>query len=820
LGTGSVWRGFFRRWVGRFVLGLCGVVVLAVGIRHLALRREVLAAHPVESGRLAVSGAHAPLAILRDRAGVPHVRAGSEHDAYFGLGFAHAQDRPAQLVWLRRAARGRLAEVEGSDALPADREARVLGLARLADRAVARISPDARGILDAYAAGVNAGFTHWTTTPKLPLPPAVADLGGPGEPWRAADSLAVAKLHAWAVGGTLDETLVLSDLIQQFGGFDSAIFFPERTGMRGIPDPGEAPQEASHDARGLRGAGTERLRRRLGLLGASIGSSAWVVSGARSRSGRPVLAADSHFEPTVPASLYAAHLEGGALDVAGAGPPGVPIFWTGFTPAVAWASVQAGVVVTDLTVESLSQRAPPRYHDGTTWRPLDVRRERIAVSGDDAETVEVSETRHGPLVNPLLAGDRPPLAVRWTGSEPGAGPTAFFAMARARSVGEMRSALAMHQEPVLAVALCDRAGDAAVQLAGAIPDRGLPTSLLPVPGRDPDYEWRGRIAAERLPARVVGPDAPFAVIADGALGRADGGAPIEWLWRPGERAERLEALLAEETRRGGVELRTMTALQRDVRSARADAMIRQALALLGDTRLGPPEREIVELLNGWDRTSTAESRGAAAYQVFVERMLRAFFEPRLGEELLARYLALGRVRAADLVAQVLAEASAGGGSTWSEPAAVREAVRTSLGGTWLQLSSEMGLIREKWSWGRLHPLRFRALGTGRVLGSELGPFPYAGDGASVQVADHWPLESFDVRTVSSFRFAIDAAALDEALASLAPGESEHPGHPHRADALVRWIPGKPTLLATSRLVVEETAVAELLLEPAAAPSPR
>ncbi|HVH06745.1 MAG TPA: penicillin acylase family protein, partial [Myxococcota bacterium] len=691
-------------------------------------------------------------------------------------------------------------------------------MARVAEQAAQQLSPDARGILEAYAAGVNAGFTHWTTTPKLPLPPAVADLGGPGDAWRPADSLALAKLHAWAVGGTLDETLVLSDLIQQFGGFDSAIFFPERTGLHVLPDPGEAPQEALRGPLGgVEGLAREPLRRKLGLLGASIGSSAWVVAGARSRSGRPVLAADSHYEPTVPAALYAAHLEGGALDVAGAGPPGVPVFWTGFTPSVAWASVYAGAVVTDVTVETLSQRAPPRYHDGSAWRPLELREETIAVRGDDPEVLQVGVTGHGPLANPLLAGERPPLAVRWIGTQPGPGPTAFLAVARARSVAEMRGALAQHQEPVLAVALCDRAGDAAVQMAGAIPERNLPTSLLPVPGRDPDYEWRGRIASERLPARVLGPDAPFAVLADGPIGR-ENGAPIEWLWRSGERADRLEALLAEESRRGGVELRTMTALQRDVRSARAGRIIDQALALVKDTRLGPPEREVVDLLRAWDRMSGAESRGAAAYQVFVERLLRAFFEPRLGRELLARYVSLGRVRAVDLVAQVLAEATAGGGSAWSDPAAVAEAVRMSLGGTWLQLSSEMGLIREKWSWGRLHPLRFRALGSGSSLGSELGPFPYPGDGASVQVADHRPLESFDVRTVSSFRFAIDAAALDEALASLAPGESEHPGHPHRADALARWIPGRPTLLATSRLVVEETAVSELLLEPAASAS--
>lgn len=190
----------------------------------------------------------------------------------------------------------------------------------------------------------------------------------------------------------------------------------------------------------------------------------------------------------------------------------------------------------------------------------------------------------------------------------------------------------------------------------------------------------------------------------------------------------------------------------------------------------------------------------------------------MGRELLARYLALGRVRPADLVAVVLEEAANGGGrSGWADPAQVGEAVRVSLGGTWLQLSSQLGMIREKWRWGQLHPLRFRALSNGRVAGSSLGPFPYPGDGGSVQVADHRPLESFEVSTAATFRFAIDAAALDEALASLAPGESEHPGHPHQSDALLRWLAGRPTLLATSPLVVEETAVAELRLEPPGEP---
>ncbi len=802
MGTGSGGRAALGRWLGRGAVALVVLGALVAGVRQLALRREVAAAHPIVNGSLAVRGAQAPLRILRDRFGVPHVRAESERDAYFGLGFAHAQDRPAQLLWLRRAGAGRLAEVEGRAALAGDREARLVGIARHAEAEAERLAPRAREILEAYADGVNAGFRHWTTTPRLPVPPAVQDLGGTGAPWRPSDSLAIGKLRAWALGGTVDESLVLSDLVQRFGGFEAALFFPDRAGLRVLPAPGEEPREAYRAP----------LRRRLGLLGASVGSSAWVVGGAASRSGRPLLAADAHYEPTVPAALYAAHLEGGDLDVAGAGPPGLPIFWTGFTPAVAWASIHAPVAVSDLYVESLSERAPPRYHDGGGWRPLGERRETIAVRGGAAEELLVRETRHGPLVNPLLAAERPPLALRWMGAEPGSA-LAFLDVARARSAGELRHVLAGHHEPVLAVVFCDRSGEAGLQVAGSIPERGLPTSLLPVPARDPDYEWRGRVPAERLPARSLRDGAGFLVAADGALG-GEGGPPIEWLWRPGERQARLDALLAETAARGRADLRTLTELQRDVRSERAGELIERALALLSETRLGPPEREVVELLRGWDRISSAESRGAAAYHVFVDRLLRELFEARLGRELLSRYVGLERVRPGELVRAVLAAAAAGGGgSQFAEPAAVSEAVRRSLGGTWLQLSAELGLIREKWSWGRLHPLRFRALFHPLLGGGEIGPFPYAGEGASVHVADHHPLESFGVSTVASFRFAVDAAALDEALASLAPGQSEHPGHAHRSDALLRWLPGRPSLLATSPLVVEEMALAELRLAP-------
>jgi acyl-homoserine lactone acylase PvdQ len=151
-----------------------------------------------------------------------------------------------------------------------------------------------------------------------------------------------------------------------------------------------------------------------------------------------------------------------------------------------------------------------------------------------------------------------------------------------------------------------------------------------------------------------------------------------------------------------------------------------------------------------------------------------------------------------------------------DPAAVAEAARSALRETWFQLSFRLGPNRGKWSWGRLHPLRFEPFGPSlRSLAqrSELGPFPYGGDGQTINAAEYAPGSRFAVRVASTFRFAIDTGALDEALFSLAPGQSEHPRHPDYAGGVERWLQGRPTLLATSPLLVEESSSARLVLEP-------
>jgi penicillin amidase len=771
-------------------------------------QRAVRGAYPTSDGRLQVAGLEAPVVVLRDLRGVAHIEATSERDAYFGLGFAHAQDRLAQMVWLSRVARGRSAEVLGEDGLPADRQARVLGLGLRAEADLQELARSDRALLEAYAAGVNARIAR-IAAGEVEAPPAVEAWGAPLDPWTPSDSLALLKLYAWGLGGTLDEIVTMQELIRRFGGFGARRFFPPSVGIEVIRPPPDAS---------LALGTPDPLRRAMGLRGGSIGSSAFVVAGARSSSGSPLLAADSHFEPTAPAQFYEAHFRGGRVNAAGATLPGVPVVWTGFTPRVAWASTHAGAVVTDLFVESLHPNDPSRYHDGKRWRSLELREEIIEIRDAEPVRLEVRETRHGPLVNDLLEAAHEPVALRWTGALPAGGIGGMMAAARARSAKELRKALAAHHEPTLLVVYADAKGSAGVQMAGFLPKRSLPSGLVPVPGRDASYQWTRRIASADLPRKAIGRRSRWIVASDGDPTYGDGATEIEFLWRTGVRAARIDSLLGKHARSGPIDVRVLSSVQGDVVSGGGGEFIETALALAGDSAsLGREAGEVARTLREWDGRASSRSIGAAVYHVFLDILLRAVFEPELGEDLLQRYLALARSDPTHLLHQTLVAAQEGRGESegWSDPRAVREAVRRSLRDTWIRMSVEFGVNREKWTWGRLHTLRFAPLWREGWAGRDdgFGPFPYAGDGSSVRIAEYRPLESFDTRVVSGYRFIVDTADLDQALTSLAPGQSEHPGHPHSTDRLVGWRQDRLALLSTNQLVLEGTTSAKLELEP-------
>ncbi len=771
---------------------------MSTASRH---RDDLRSAHPQSTGTISVAGIAHPVRIDRDRHGVPHIEAANGSDAFFALGFCHAQDRLAQLIHLRSRARGTASEQIGPDAFEGDRLARLIDFRGLAERQWEQLPRSARRALEAYAAGVNARIARLEHDEAAPPAALRADAI---EPWRAQDSLSLWKLFAWGLSASIDASLVLNELVEVLGAADAARFFPPQS------PSGPPAARATAAVAPWVAEGAQALRGAFGLAGHGVGSTAFVVGGRHTESGRPVLVADSHFQPTSPAALYLAHLRSPEEDVAGATLPGVPLFWWGRNPKLAWAAVNAGVVVTDLYTETL-RNGGREYHDGRGWRPVDERVEVVRVRGGADATLAIRRTQHGPLLPTRGAADEA-IAVAWSGarSDGASGIGSLLAIARAADGDAVIHALRGHREPPIALLWVEEAGGAGLQVAGWIPHRRLAAQMLPLPGRARWYDWEEPVAFDVLPAERLDGGEGFLVAADQPFESAAGEDPIDSLWRTGPRAARLRALLSDGADRGR-DLRQFASLLSDDRLDRSVALVDMALSLAGEPLSGQEASELARLLRDWDGRASPDSVGSSTYHVFLDGLAEELFEPRIGADRLERYLALPALDLEALVYGVLRDAAAGGaGDVWSEPTAVRDAVIRSLREAWLALSFRFGPDPRRWIWGPIHVLRFHTL-DGSGLGQ--GPYPYGGAPHALLAAGYSLADPFAVQVAATARFAVDGGTLDIALTALAPGQSEQPGHRYYEVGLEGWLAGRFALLATRRLEVEDLSVAQLVLEP-------
>ena len=340
----------------RIVLLIMLLALLLAGGGYLYLRQSLARTE----GTIRIDGLKAPIELLRDAYGIPHIRAQSIEDAYFGLGFAHAQDRLWQMEMSRRIAAGRVSEVVGASGLDTDRFLRTLGVRRAAEASLAALDAGTRAVLEAYAAGVNAFLAT-----RQVLPPEFWLLHVTPEPWTPADSMAWIKMMSWDLGANWKSELLRMRLSRTLPQARIEELLP--------PYPGEAPLKIrdlktlyaglagdAHalggDAQALDAAMLKVAALLPGWLPEGAGSNNWVVSGKRSASGKPLLANDPHLGLSAPPVWYFAQLSAPGLDAIGATLPGVPGILLGRNDRIAWGATNTGPDVQDLYLEKLEGR--------------------------------------------------------------------------------------------------------------------------------------------------------------------------------------------------------------------------------------------------------------------------------------------------------------------------------------------------------------------------------------------------------------------------------------------------------------------------------
>ncbi len=564
---------------------LLGVAAVALALPLLALQ----AAMPRLDGKFEVRGIERSLEIVRDAHGIPHIAAGNERDAWFGLGFVHAQDRFTAMEFARRAGRGRLAELMGAGALPLDRRFRTIGYARAADAVAAALDPGTRDLLQGYADGVNAALDSGHRPFELRV------LGVSPEPWTPADSILAIKMM-----GTL-----LS---------------------------GNATTEAER-ARLLPQLGEDRLRELWRSVDAPLaGSNAWAVAGRHSASGKPLLANDPHLRFAAPSVWYLAHLEAPGLRVWGGTLPGIAAVPIGRNAQVAWGMTSVYADVQDLYVETMDPSDPGSYLTPAGPEPFRIHAETVAVRGDQPVRLTVRATRHGPVVSdlPEFAFAGPGQVVAFRSDELGStdrSQRAAFRSVRAASAAAFGEAMGELEAVVQTAVHADSTGNIGYVMTGRIPVRATGDGFLPVDGTDPGSAWIGRLQGTALPSETNPPDGR---VASANEYLAPAGYPHFIMRdRPSSyRAERLHELLAA-VPEGGFTPAQFAAMQTDIVSPAARTIVPLLLAA------GPfsgTAAEAAELLEGWDFRMAAGRPEPLVYSAWHRALIRRLLPAVFGDE--------------------------------------------------------------------------------------------------------------------------------------------------------------------------------------------
>jgi penicillin amidase len=761
--------------------------------------REAAARVPATEGTRRVPGG-VRAEIQRDGWGVPNVYAEREADLFFAYGYAMAQDRLFQLDWLRRKASGTLAEVLGPEGLELDTIARTVGFRRIAEAEWARTPAETRTLLEAFAAGIDAAIE--AAGDRRPIEFDLLDYAP--APWSPVDSLAIAGELRYYLTVRFP-VIAIPELARRALGEGALYqaFLQGEADDESILPPGAYPAARS---------GADPVGPVIGWPAGGGpedggGSNNWVVAGARSASGRPMVASDPHIAFGAVSCWYEAHLAGGAFNVVGTGYAGVPGIIFGRTERVAWGVTNNICSQRDLYQERTDPAHPGCFlHDGR-WEPARELVEEIRVRGAAPVRTVIRFSRNGPIVDALLpaaARHTGPVALRWLGATPCEWIPALLRMNRARSAEEFRAALRGWRVPTWSLVFGDVDGHIGYQAVGTIPIRRVPERAYR-PGWDPRHQWDGLVPFEGMP-RWADPPRGWITTANNRPAPEDFPYPLAGTWSSGHRARRIRQML-EATPVCSRE--DFARMHQDVLSLRAlEAVPRLRETLAGIPVTGSPRvAEALRHLEAWDGRMEVDRVGAAIFEAFFHRFCRAVADERFPPD--QAELVAGAI--AGLATELLGEDKLGWFTRRTREAVVLAAFEATLE----DLASRLGPDAAGWTWGRLHQIRLQhVLSTRGELGQLLdrGGLPVKGNGVTVCNTGYDP--NYLAPLGANYRLIADLATSPPGLWAVdAQGQSGHPGSPHYGDQLAEWIAGRYHYLSLDRAEAAKTAVHTLRLEP-------
>lgn len=764
-------RSRLSRWLRRgawlvFALMLAPVVAIALLVGRVWLGQPEL------DGARVTPGLNAEAVISRDALGVVHIKAATEQDAYFALGFAHAQDRFFQMEMLRRLAAGRLAEVVGSPAAGFDVRMRILGIDRMAEQDVANLPADIRAIYERYAAGVNAWLEtrHGVAADELTL----AFAPDP-EPWTPAHSIAWTRLMSLRLVGNWGSELMRLRLAARLTPAQMQDLWPDypADGLLTTPDIADAALAAAKAI--------------AALSNPDDGSNAWAVTANKSATGAPLLANDPHLGLTAPGTWHLVRMEAPGFLLAGATSPGMPALVLGHNGQVAWGLTDATTDTSDIYIETIDPQNPDQYLTPNGPKAFEKRDEIIRVRFGEDRKITVRHTRHGPVISDGndAAPEGATLALAHTGLLENEGAaTTLHRINRAANWADMLEALKLTNGPQQNVFY---AGPDGVGMAtgGLLPIRRNGDGYMPADGASGAGDWVRFADVSAMP-QVFQPSQGWVANANNKIAPDD--YPL-WLGREWGYSGRVQQIIDLLEAEGDITPDRMAAIQTDVRSPIAMRLKPIMLLGLGDSALSDAAAARLKALRAWDDEMRMDDASPAIFFAWMRASIRQIFADELDEDFDGWF---------GLRAEVL-ERALTERQIWCDNVTTPtvEACQTVLAAAFEAAVQEMEASEdgEEPNWGDVHQVNFRHFGFGRL--------PLVGGFFNVRLPSPGGQETIN-RAAMRFgasrdpygqshgpglRALYDLADLDRSQFMIGPGQSGRLFSSNRASLAEKWRDG-------------------------------
>jgi penicillin G amidase len=813
--TANIQQNLFysMKIIKKILLSLTVLLVVA----GIGLYFYLKSTKPTLNGELNLKGLKAPVEVLYDDYGVPHIYAQNEEDMYLAFGYVHAQDRLFQMELVRRLADGRLSELFGDKALASDKFFRTLSFRQHANWTVDSVvlkNPDAPFVkaAQAYVKGVN----QYIENGKTPLEFSI--IGIPKTPFELADMQIIMGYMGFTFAEAFRSEAVATMIQNKYGTQyleDVLADWPANEPKI----PVQAQEVAAASASLSKMANSVAAIEQNSPFPPYHGSNGWLISGSKTKSGKPILANDTHIAFSQPSVWYEAHLECPGFQFYGNFLAGTPVAALGHSQFGGWGITMFENDDVDFFREKINPANAKQVWFKDHWEDLKIREEIIKVKDAADVKLSVKTSRHGMLMNDsfdAMANQKEPIALWWVFNQfPSYHLESFYNLSHAKNAADAGKAVSKLTSPGLNIMWADTIGNIAWWAAGKLPKR--PANVNPrlildgSTGNDDPQGWYDF----SLNPQILNPKRGVLYTANNQPADMGNGL-VPGYYVPGNRAARIEELLFND-KKDWDEASVRTVIN-DVTSSSFKGLLKDVLPLIQTSKLTPSAKNSLDKLATWDGSHDLTDIEPTIYYRFLYHFLSNTLKDELGNEIFKTFEHTSSFKR-NMASLMRNDAS----PWWDDVSTKNKETRTeiltkSFSEAITSLESTLGKDMSAWNWGKVHTITHNhPLGILPVVGKyfNVGPLPAPGGRETINNLD-FPIDStgkYHVAYGPALRRIVDFADPSHARSVLPTGQSGNVMSKHYSDQAKLFIESGSRQENMIRAEIEKVKTGRLILKP-------